>query len=128
MAGEGVYLEFAPKPGETKGERFKLRFKHAELRQLSEMVKIQYKDPSATIDALLQDPFGGWPYLLLYALKGQQPDLTVDEVSDLIDRWVGDGNEFPGIRRKLQDALVSAGYLPKPKKDHDTKNDPSLVS
>jgi hypothetical protein len=122
---QGVYLEFAAKPGESKGERFKLRFKHAELRQLSEMVKLAYKDPSATIDALLQDPFGGWPYLLQYAMKGSQPDLTVDEASDLIDRWVDDGNEFVGIRRKLQDALVAAGYLPKAKKDPDTKNDQS---
>jgi hypothetical protein len=30
-----------------------------------------------------------------------------------------------GIRRKLQDALVAAGYLPKAKKDPDTKNDQS---
>ncbi len=114
---QGVYLEF------KKGERYKLRFRHNELRQLSERVKTAYNDPKATIDALLSDPFGGWPYLLQVALSGQLPDLTIDDTSDLIDKWVDEGNEFKGIRLKLQDALVAAGYLSRPKKDEPDPND-----
>ena len=118
----GVYLEFKDK------KRYKLKFTHKELRQLSEQVKVAYGNSKATLDELLSDPFGGWPYLLQSALKGQQPDLTVDETSDLIDRWVSEGNEFVGIRQKLQAALIAAGYLKGPTKDKDVDPDPNEPS
>ena len=36
---------------------------------------------------MFSDAFGGWPYLLKYGLRAQDPKMTLDKASDFIDLW-----------------------------------------
>lgn len=115
---EGVYFDFkldVSVAGSPPMKRFKFKYDHKGLRVLSEIVKTAYSSPKASIDDLLADPFGGWAYLVQWGLKTQLPEVTVDDASDLIDKWVKEGNEFKGVRKKIEDALVAAGYFRRPK-------------
>lgn len=106
MAANGVHLEFA------NGDRFKLKLRHKYLREMSDLTK-------RNVGELLRDKFGGWPYMLHAALRDQLPKLTLDEASDLIDRWCAEGNTFEDIGDLLSNAAEAAGYIRRPTVDKD---------
>lgn len=95
---EGVYLAF------KNGDRFKIKFRHNDMRQVVEQTK-------RSIGDLLDDQFGGWPYLLMAGLRQQHPRITVTDASNYIDQLIGEGMPMRDIGMKLVDAAVAAGYI-----------------
>jgi hypothetical protein len=88
--------------------RRKLRYKHKDLRDVCEATK---KD----IGQLFNDPFNGWPYLLLYGLRWQDLKLTLDKCSEFIDLWVErhQDEKFPmqSMGSTLLEALNASGFI-----------------
>ena len=86
----------------------KLRFNHKDLRDVS-------KDSGRPIGDLFMDPFGGWPYLLLYGLRWQDLSITLDRCSELIDGWRDshESEELPlnSLGEKLLEALNASGFI-----------------
>ena len=91
--------------------RRKLRFKHRDLRDA-------VKQSGQSIGDLFQDPFGGWPYLLLMGLRFGDHKMTLDKASEFIDLWVN-GDEDRNIPKRelgdlgmiLLDALNASGFI-----------------
>jgi hypothetical protein len=86
----------------------KLRFRHKDLR---DAVKVS----GQSIGALFSDPFGGWPYLLLYALRHQDVNLDLDKCSEFIDLWVERHAEerqpMDLLGKQLLAALNASGFV-----------------
>ena len=86
----------------------KLRFKHKDLRDI-------VRESGKSIGELFNDPFNGWPYLLLYGLRWQDLKLSLDKASEFIDGWVEEhGDEkFPmdSLGQVLLDALNASGFI-----------------
>lgn len=100
-----VRIDFGP--NDIAGR--KLRFKHKDLRDV-------VKETGKSVGELFMDPFGGWPYLLLYGLRWQDLKLTVDKCSDFIDTWVdmhSEAEKMPmdSLGQKLLDALNASGFV-----------------
>jgi hypothetical protein len=64
---------------------------------------------------LFSDPFGGWPYLLLYGLRWQDLSVSVDRCSELMDGW---RDSHPDEKAPLQslgqtliEALNASGFV-----------------
>jgi hypothetical protein len=97
---------------ELDGVRRKLRFKHRDLRDA-------VNQSGKSIGALFMDPFGGWPYLLLYGLRWQDLKLTLDKCSDFLDQWVEEhGSEatkdrmpLDSMGEKILEALNKSGFV-----------------
>lgn len=89
-------------------QRRKLRYKHKDLRDV-------VKDTGKPIGDLWNDPFGGWPYLLLYGLRWQDLKLTLDKCSEFIDLWteVHAAEKFPmqSLGQTMLDALNASGLV-----------------
>jgi hypothetical protein len=101
-------------PDGDKQERHKIRFRHRDLRDVVDVTG------KSVID-LLNDPFGGWPYLLQFGMRLYDPKVTKDGASDLIDRWLEDNpaNEFSKIGDLLMRALENSGFIKFPKASED---------
>ena len=86
----------------------KLRYNHKDLRDL-------VKDSGQPIGALFQDAFGGWPYLLLYGLRWQDLQLSLDLMSELIDGWrdAHADEQYPlnSLGEKLLEAVNASGFV-----------------
>lgn len=86
----------------------KLRFNHKDLRDVC-------KDTGKSIGELFTDPFGGWPYLLLYGLRWQDLSLSLDRCSELIDGWrdthADEKAPLQSLGQKLLDALNASGFV-----------------
>jgi hypothetical protein len=92
----------------------KLRFKHKDLRDL-------VATTGKSIGELFADPFGGWPYILLYALRHQDLKLSVDRCSEFIDLWVEENpvdesstdKRMPldSLGEKILEALNASGFV-----------------
>jgi hypothetical protein len=89
-------------------QRRKLRYKHKDLRDV-------VKDTGKAIGDLFNDPFAGWPYLLLYGLRWQDLKLTLDKCSEFIDLWVEQhaSEKYPmqSLGQTLLDALNASGFV-----------------
>jgi hypothetical protein len=94
-----VHLEF------KNGDRYKLKFTHS---VVSEAVETTGK----SVGELLNDRFHGWRHLLRAGLRQQQPRITVEQASQIIDRLLEEGDiDIIGIGDKLVDGLVAAGFI-----------------
>lgn len=86
----------------------KLRFRHRDLRD----AVLQSKQ---SIGDLFMDPFGGWPFLLLYGLRWRDDKLTLDKCSEFIDGWMETHTEeekpLDSLRDKLLEALNKSGFV-----------------
>jgi hypothetical protein len=113
MADQFVRIDFdgtgvlGPERSTVDGRR-KLRFRHKDLRDVAESTK-------RTIKELLDDPWNGWPYLLLYGLRESDPRMTLDKASELIDKWCDShpNEELPmnSLGQKLREAFEKAGFI-----------------
>lgn len=106
-----------PKLGADASQRFvridldqrrKLRYKHKDLRDV-------VKESGKSIGELFMDPFGGWPYLLLFGLRWQDLKLNLDKASEFIDLWVethaDEKTPMDSLGQKLLDALNASGFV-----------------
>jgi hypothetical protein len=130
MSASFVRIDFDGSGGDissaTLDGRRKLRFRHKDLRDAVESTK-------KSIRELLDDPWGGWPYLLYYGLREQDPKITLDKSSALIDAWCEShpDEEAPmnSLGGKLREAFEAAGFIrSKPQEDAAEpaeKNDPA---
>lgn len=86
----------------------KLRFKHRDLRDA-------VSNSGKSIGELFTDPFGGWPYLLLYGLRWQDLKLNLDKCSEFIDVWVeehaSDNAPLDSLGAVLLEALNKSGFV-----------------
>ncbi len=100
----------------------KLRFKHKDLRDL-------VASTGKSIGELFSDPFGGWPHIMLHALRHQDLKLTLDKCSEFIDLWVEKhaDEEAPlnSLGEKLLEALNASGFV---RIKADTKMDETPAS
>ncbi len=65
-----------------------------------------------SISELVNDPFGGYPFLIQALLAPRWIDkepLTLDKASDLIDTYVDENHSMHGLTRALVQSL--SGYL-----------------
>lgn len=89
----------------------KLKFRHRDLRDAVEKT-------GKSIGELFQDPFGGWAYLLLFGLRYEDLNISLDKASDFIDRWIDEPDPETKTPRtlddlglKLLDALNASGFV-----------------
>lgn len=92
-------------------ERVKLRFRHRDLRDA-------VNESGKSIQELFNDQFGGWPYLIKYAMRAARPGFTLDAASDLIEIWVkqpdpksGASRTFDDLGLHLLEAFKRSGFL-----------------
>jgi len=112
MADQFVLIDFDGTGDDLKNRtpdgRRKLRFRHKDLRDLVDATNKSVKE-------LLDDPWGGWPYLLQYGLRWADQKITLDKASDLIDAWVQShpDEEMPmnSLGTKLREAFEAAGFI-----------------
>lgn len=101
-------------------KRFKIKYRHRDLRDVVEKT-------GKSIGDLFGDPFGGWPYLLLYGRRFENPRMTLDDASNLIDEYIGEGGEFSKIGELLTKAMELSGYIKfeqaKPEEDETESGD-----
>lgn len=92
--------------------RRKLRLRHKDLRDL-------VTDTGKTAVDLFSDQFGGWPQVIKYASRWQDPTVTLDKASDLIDAWIESHPDAENPMKLLEDQLLevmyASGYIKKPK-------------
>jgi hypothetical protein len=90
--------------------RHKIAYRHRDLRDVVDVTGKSVVD-------LLNDPFGGWPYLLQFGRRQYDPKVTKDQASDLIDAWLDDhpDNEFSKIGDLLMQALENSKFIKFPK-------------
>jgi len=98
--------------------RFKLRYRQRDLRDVSERT-------NKTVLNLLGDKFAGWPYLILYARRFEDPKMTLDNASNLMDEFVADGNDYDQIGLLLMDAIEASGFI---KFEREAPSDGDTVS
>lgn len=83
-------------------------FRHREIRDL-------LNTTNKTLLELYNDPFTGWPYLLLFGLRYQDNRLTLDNCSDFIDQWAekhkDDEAPLKGLGDLLIEGLTASGLL-----------------
>jgi hypothetical protein len=112
MADRFVRIEL-PLPEGTKGadkwqSKRKLRFNHRDLRDV-------VKESGKSIGELYADPFLGWPYLLLYGLRWQDLQLSLDKCSELIDGWrdshADEKTPLTSMGETLLAALNASGFI-----------------
>lgn len=108
MAGQSfVRINFDGTDAPPDGRR-KLRFRHKDLRDV-------VTDTKKTVGELITDPFGGWPYLLLYGLRWQDLKITLDKCSELIDKWadrhIEEDAPLSGLSDLLIEALNASGFV-----------------
>jgi hypothetical protein len=102
-----------------------LKYQHRDLRDA-------VNTSGKTIVGLLDDVFGGWPYLLQYGLRWKDSRLTLDDCSALIERWIEqDGNTLRGLSDKLIEAVEQTGFIKiqrpdDPEEADATASDPRL--
>jgi hypothetical protein len=85
------------------GKQRKLKCRHKFLR---EAVRVSGK----SVTELINDPFGGYPYLLQALLQpGSTEGITLDKASDLIDSYLDAHNNIKGLTTAL--VQVISGYL-----------------
>jgi hypothetical protein len=83
----------------------RLVFRHKDLRDAVNTSK-------RSIGDLMGDPFGGWPVLLQHGLRHKDTSLSLDDCSEMIERWVqagtNDGQTPVQALRNLSDKLTRA--------------------
>lgn len=93
-----------------KERRIKLRFRHKEIRNA-------VKNSGQSIGDLVNDPFGGWPHLLVEGHRPYKPTVTLDEASGWMDDFVslpdanGEERTLAQMGKLLIDALVASKFL-----------------
>jgi hypothetical protein len=80
----------------------KLKVRHQYLREAREVT-------NKSIHELVQDPFGGYPYLLRALLQPTDQTITLNRASELIDLWCDRGKKLDDLGQHLVRAL--ADYL-----------------
>jgi hypothetical protein len=78
----------------------KLKCKHRHIRDA-------VRESGRSITDLLNDPFGGYPYVLRALLLpgAQDESITIDRASDLIDIYLEKNKSIEGLSRALVQAL-----------------------
>ena len=88
----------------------KLRFRHLDLKDVVATTNKSMTD-------LLNDPFFGWAHLLAFGLRFEDPKITVNRASELIDVYLeksepdGTLHKLEDIGIKLTEALEASGYI-----------------
>ncbi len=86
----------------------KLQYRHQDLRDVVATTGKQ-------VEELLRDPFYGWAHLLQFGLRFQDPKITLNKTSELIDLWVekhsDEPNAMDGLGAKLIEALEASNFL-----------------
>jgi hypothetical protein len=93
----------------VKGRPYALKFGSKNLYDLT-------KRGGKSVIELMQDPFGGWPDLLMAGLQKDHPDLNMNNVSRLIDEFVSE-KDYSEMGKLLRQGLEEAGFLPKDEDD-----------
>jgi hypothetical protein len=112
MADRFVRITLALPEGHKQAHKWqparKLRYNHKDLRDL-------VKDTGRPIGDLFNDAFDGWPHLLLYGLRWQDLQITLDRCSELIDGWRDEhaSEQYPltSLGEKLLEALNASGFV-----------------
>lgn len=67
---------------------------------------------------LLQDSFGGWPYVIRFGLRWQDLKISLDKASEFIDLWMEEPDPDTGESRTMDqlglvliDALNKSGFV-----------------
>ena len=113
QAPKAVYLEF--------DRRRKL---HARHRYVRECVRASGKP----VTELVQDPFGGHPFLiqaLLTASASEKENITLDKASDLLDAYYDKGGTLDDLRNALMEVLSAYLHIeqrPAPGEEVDDSN------
>jgi hypothetical protein len=89
-------------------ERYKIVARAMDLRDVCETT-------GKSVFDLLNDPFAGWPYLLQFFLRQDYPRLTKNDVANIVDKWLKDGNEYDQLGKMLMQALENGRFVSFPK-------------
>lgn len=96
------------------GIRRKLSYKHRDLRDAMNAAS-SAAGTRVAIGELFTDPFGGWPYLLLFGLRWQDLKISLDKCSDFIDEWVEQHSDekvpLDSMGQLILDALNLSGFV-----------------
>lgn len=102
-----VRLSFDNTEHPPNGRR-KLKFRHKDLRDVVNTTKQSISD-------LFGDPFGGWPYLLVYGMRAYDINVTLDQASELIELWVKsrptEKTPLDSLGKQLLAALNASGLV-----------------
>lgn len=86
----------------------KLRFNHRDIRDVC-------METNKSIGQLFGDAFTGWPYLLLYGLRWQDLNISLDRCSELIDGWrdahPDEKAPLHSLGQKILEALNASGFV-----------------
>jgi len=92
-------------------QRLKLKFRHKDLRDA-------VLESGKAIGELYSDPFGGWPFLLKYAMRAYDLKVTTDKASEYIEIWVRQPDPNTNEKRTLDqlgqvllEALNVSGFV-----------------
>lgn len=113
-----VRLELPEDSKDTKKDKWqpnrKLRYNHKDLRDVQNAASKDFGRP-VTIGDLYSDAFTGWPYLLLYGLRWQDLQLSLDKCSELIDGWRDSHPDekapLQSLGEKIIEALNASGFV-----------------
>lgn len=96
------------------GIRRKLSYKHKDIRDCVQSAS-HAAGHRVSIGELFTDPFGGWPYLLLFGLRWQSLKVSLDGCSQFIDEWVEEHKTekvpLDSMGQLLIDALNQSGFI-----------------
>jgi hypothetical protein len=86
------------------GKERKLKARHRHVRD----ARIE---SDKTVIELLQDPWGGYPYLLRALLRHREPNLSLDDASNLIDDWMDNNPSMEGLTKAITSALANYMHI-----------------
>jgi hypothetical protein len=96
----------------------RLVFRHKDLRDAVNTSK-------RSIGDLIGDPFGGWPVLLQHGLRHKDTTLSLDDCSEMIERWVQAGQPLKDLSDKVIRALENTGFIKIERPEDETTADPT---
>lgn len=106
--------------------------KERKLKARHKFIREAVRTSGKAITELLQDPFGGFPYLVQALLQPGAPinePITIDKASDLIDAFVDNGGRIEDLQSKL--VLLLQSYMRievTPTPDEEEKGDPNAAT
>lgn len=95
----------------------KLLYRHKDIRDA-------VNSSGKSIVMLLDDLFGGWPYLLLHGLRHQDTRLTLDDCSEMLDRVAQSGEPIKTVQDKLIAAIEKTGFIKIQRPESEATEDP----